>query len=143
MFIGSIPITDRSVSVMPFVLTVPHLPSGREASQNIRESQGAICKPDIRYRVSGLQSFQCSHPVQKTVLRFNDTPTHIIHRLQPHSSSSFCDETQGWAAMVTCALAAVQPAAARAPCRGRSLSGHIARLPSPGPRLSGNKLVSF
>ena len=56
LFIGSIPITDRSVSVMPFVLTVPHLPSGGEASQNIRESQGAICKPDIRYRVSGLES---------------------------------------------------------------------------------------
>ena len=77
--------------------------------------------------------------MQKTVLRFNDTPTHIIHRLQPHSSSSFCDETQGWAAMVACALAAVQPAAALAPCGRRSLSGHLRRLPSP--RLSG-KLVA-
>ncbi|KAG2600884.1 protein CURVATURE THYLAKOID 1C, chloroplastic-like [Panicum virgatum] len=44
--------------------------------------------------------------------------------------------------MVACALAAVQPAAARAPCRGRSLSGHIARLPSPGPRLSGRIRIS-
>ena len=41
--------------------------------------------------------------------------------------------------MVACALAAVQPAAALAPCGRRSLSGHLRRLPSP--RLSG-KLVA-
>ncbi|PUZ54671.1 hypothetical protein GQ55_5G150600 [Panicum hallii var. hallii] len=37
--------------------------------------------------------------------------------------------------MMACALAAVQPAAALAPCGRRSLSGHLRRLPSP--RISG------
>ncbi|RLN23680.1 protein CURVATURE THYLAKOID 1C, chloroplastic-like [Panicum miliaceum] len=37
--------------------------------------------------------------------------------------------------MVACALAAVQPAAALAPCGRRSLSGHLPRRPPP--RLSG------
>ena len=46
----------RPESAMPFVFTVHHLPSGREGSRNIWESQGAICKPDIRCRVSGLES---------------------------------------------------------------------------------------
>ncbi|KAG2591842.1 protein CURVATURE THYLAKOID 1C, chloroplastic-like [Panicum virgatum] len=42
--------------------------------------------------------------------------------------------------MVACALAAVQPAAALAPCGRRSLSGHLRRLPSP--RLSGRIRIS-
>ncbi|OEL22452.1 hypothetical protein BAE44_0016523, partial [Dichanthelium oligosanthes] len=43
--------------------------------------------------------------------------------------------SQGWAAMMACALAVAQPAAALAPSGKRNLPGHLPRLPSP--RLSG------